>query len=145
MDDVAATASADASTLSAASNAAPLSLPASLDLGSFGFEGQFDPSADALNFEYDHLASDASPSPLLPEFLDFDYNDFLSDDVVSGAAPSATAGINGVSSVSLDSAEPAFSLFNDLETQVSSENPFQQPQSGASSFGCDDGGLAVGV
>jgi len=35
--------------------------------------------------------------------------------------------------------------FHELENQVPSENPIQQPLPGASSNGCDVGGIAVGV
>ncbi|RYP42814.1 hypothetical protein DL770_011628 [Monosporascus sp. CRB-9-2] len=111
-----------------------LVLPASFDLDSWGVENQLSPSADPVNFEYDHLASDSSP-----QFQEFDFEQFLSSDD-SGAAPGATAANGSVA----QEPESTFSLF-DSETQVSSETFNQQPHPGASLNGCDDGVIAVGV
>ncbi|TRX96302.1 hypothetical protein FHL15_002574 [Xylaria flabelliformis] len=108
-------------------------LPSS-DTDHWGAQEQFSPSSDPLNFEYNHLDSDATPE--LPEF---DINQFLSDDV-SGAASGATAAHDSITQVP----ESTFSFF-DFENQVPTETFNQQPQSGASTYGCDDGGLAVGV
>ncbi|KAK7750056.1 transcription factor that binds to CRE motif [Diatrype stigma] len=109
-------------------------VPASLDLDRWGLENQLSPSADPLNFEYDHMAGDATP-----QFQDFDFEQFLSTDD-SGAAPGASAGSDSIAQ------EPEFtsSLF-DSETQIPSEAFNQQPHTGASLDGCDDGVLAVGV
>ncbi|GKT92789.1 transcriptional activator hac1 [Colletotrichum tofieldiae] len=60
----------------------------------------------------------------------FDINEFLHDEV-NGTAVAA---------------DPEFGRDpTNSETQVSSENPNLQPHSGASTYGCDDGGIAVGV
>lgn len=109
-------------------------MPASLDLDRWGTENQLSPSADPLNFEYDHLVGDATP-----QFQEFDFEQFLSTDD-SGAASGATAGGDSVAQ------EPEFtsSLF-DSETQIPSEAFNQQPHTGASLDGCDDGVIAVGV
>ncbi|CAJ2503663.1 Uu.00g110570.m01.CDS01 [Anthostomella pinea] len=110
------------------------SLSSSFDADNWGAQDEFSPSADPLGFEYNHLASDTTP-----EFPEFDFDHFLSDDV-SGAAPGATAGTDSVAQ-DLDS---TFGLF-DSETQVPSEAFNQQPHIGASTRGCDDGVIAVGV
>ncbi|KAI0441124.1 hypothetical protein F4803DRAFT_524640 [Xylaria telfairii] len=108
-------------------------LPSS-DTDHWGAQEQFSPSSDPLNFEYNHLDGDAAP-----ELPDFDINQFLSDDV-SGAASGAAAAHDSIPQVP----ESTFSFF-DFENQVPAETFNQQPQSGASAYGCDDGGLAVGV
>lgn len=105
------------------------------DLNSWSTEAQFSPSSDPLNFEYNHLDGDATPE--LPEL---DFTQYLRDDV-SGAASGAMAG--HVSSIHQE-LEPTFGL-DDFENQISSEAFNQQPHTGASSFGCDDGVIAVGL
>ncbi len=140
MGGLASSVAAGAVSLSAAPSAADrllgdaLGLPASLDLDSWGLENQLSPSADPLDFEYDHLASDSSP-----QFQEFDFEQFLSTDD-SGAAPGATAGDDSIS----QEPESTFSLF-DSETQIPAETFNQQPHPGASFNGCDDGVIAVGV
>jgi transcriptional activator HAC1 len=108
-------------------------LPAS-DIDNWGAQDQLSPSTDPLNFEYNHLASDATTE--LPEF---DINQFLSDDV-SGAASGATAGHDSIP----QEPDSTFSFF-DFENQIPTETFNQQPHLGASTHGCDDGVLAVGV
>lgn len=107
-------------------------LPAS-DIDNWGPQGQLSPSTDPISFEYNHLASDATPE--LPEF---DINQFLSDDV-SGAS-----GASAVHDSVIPGPDSTFSFF-DFENQVSPETFNQQPHTGASTHGCDDGVLAVGV
>jgi len=75
------------------------------------------PIADAFDLNYDHLAGDNDGV-----FDDFNINDFLNHDEITQPAPEIQ------SSDSL--AETTASL---------------QPQLGASSYGCDDGGNAVSV
>ncbi|XDG08035.1 hypothetical protein ABKA04_007650 [Annulohypoxylon sp. FPYF3050] len=139
---LATTVASSAVTLPAASNAADslfsdaFSLSTPFDVDSWGAEGQFSPSSDPLNFEYNNLAGNSTP-----QFPEFDFDQFLSTDDVSGAAPGATAGSD---SVAQDNSEPSFSLF-DSENQISSEALNQQPHLGASTQGCDDGVIAVGV
>ncbi|EFQ26864.1 basic region leucine zipper [Colletotrichum graminicola M1.001] len=83
-------------------------------------------SPNSLDYENDYLAGDSSTFFQDP----FDINEFLHDEV-NGTAVAADPEFGG-------------DLANS-ETQVSSENPNLQPQSGASTYGCDDGGIAVGV
>ncbi|KAF2965041.1 hypothetical protein GQX73_g8544 [Xylaria multiplex] len=113
---------------------ADFSLLSTSDIDHWGPQGQLSPSTDPINFEYNHLASDATPE--LPEF---DITQFLSDDV-SGAAPGATAVHDSIT----QEPDSTFSFF-DFENQVPSETFNQQPHPGASTHGCDDGVLAVGV
>jgi transcriptional activator HAC1 len=112
-----------------------LSTAPAFDLNSWSTEAQFSPSSDPLNFEYHHLDGDASA-----ELPDLDFTQYLSDDV-SGAGSGAMAG--HVSSIHQE-LEPTFGL-DDFENQISSEAFNQQPHTGASSFGCDDGVIAVGL
>lgn len=107
----------------------------STDIDHWGSQGQLSPSTDPLNFEYNHLAGDAAP-----EFPEFDINQFLSDDDVSGATSGATAAHDPIS----QEPDSTFSFF-DFENQVPTETFNQQPHPGASTYGCDDGVLAVGV
>ena len=139
MDGLATTAASSTVTLSAPSNADDslfgdvFSLTEPFDVDPWSAQGQFSPSSDPLNFEYNHMASDAAP-----QFPEFDFEQFLSDDV--GGANGTAAGTDAVAHES----EPALSLF-DSENQVSSETLNQQPHLGASLKGCDGGVLAVGV
>ncbi|GKT69776.1 LOW QUALITY PROTEIN: transcriptional activator hac1 [Colletotrichum tofieldiae] len=83
-------------------------------------------SPNSLDYEHDYLAGDSSTFFQDP----FDINEFLHDEV-NGTAVAA---------------DPEFGRDpTNSETQVSSENPNLQPHSGASTYGCDDGGIAVGV
>ena len=140
MDGLASGVAAGAVSLSAAPSAVDrllgdaFGMPASLDLDRWGAENQLSPSADPLNFEYDHLVGDATP-----QFQEFDFEQFLSTDD-SGAAPGASVGGDVVA----QEPESTFSLF-DSETQVPTETFNQQPHPGASLNGCDDGVIAVGV
>lgn len=90
-------------------------------------------SPESSTFDDDYLVADSTTG-----FL-FDMSDFIVDDANAVANDIMAASDNVAADHGLD-----LSVF-DSETQVSSENPIQQPQSGASSFGCDDGGIAVGV
>ncbi|KAI1472611.1 uncharacterized protein F4812DRAFT_454426 [Daldinia caldariorum] len=126
-------------TLPAASGAADslfgndFSLSAPFDVDTWGSQGEFSPSSDPLDFEYNNLAGNSTP-----QFPDFDFDQFLSTDDVSGAAPGATAGSD---SVTQEHPDPAFGLF-DSENQIPSEALNQQPHLGASAQGCDDGVIA---
>lgn len=91
-------------------------------------------SPNSVDYENDYLAGDSSFLSADP----FDITEFLHDELNSAIAHDAIA--------QHDAADPLFAhLIPNSEAQVSSENPNLQPQSGASSYGCDDGGLAVGV
>lgn len=139
MVGIATSAAASAVSLSAAPGAADsllgdafgLSTPVGLD--SWGAQEQFSPSSDPLNFEYNHMAGDAAP-----QFPDFDFEQFLSDDVSGASGTTAGNGTIG------QEPESTFGFF-DSENQIPSETFNQQPLPGASSLGCDDGVLAVGV
>jgi transcriptional activator HAC1 len=110
-------------------------LSAALDTDRHVLESGLLSSPQSSYLDDDHLVGDSATGL---EF--FDINDFLSDEANNVASD--------IMAASNDAAADHYGLepqVYDLETQVSSENPNQQPQSGASSFGCDDGGIAVGV
>jgi len=109
------------------------SMSTPLDPDSYVLESGLLSSPHSSDFEYDHLIGDESFT-----FQEFDINDFIADDHV---APNTEqqAQHQSYSRAAADS-----SLFNP-ETQISSEDPYLQPHSGASLDGCDDGGIAVGV
>ncbi|CAI4214229.1 unnamed protein product [Parascedosporium putredinis] len=77
-------------------------------------------SPNSIDFENDYMASDSST--LFPTDP-FDLSQFLHEDA------EAELGLH----------------FTDFETHFSPENLNLQPHTGASTQGCDDGGLAVGV
>ena len=109
-------------------------LSEALDADRYVLESGLFSSPNSADYENDHLACDST----LFSGESFDITQFLNDEVNNSVIPDSFAGS--------DAADPLFGhLTFDLETQVSSENPNLQPQSGASSYGCDDGGLAVGV
>lgn len=122
----------DLGLLSAASDAVtrfggdPFSMSAALNADRYVLESGILSSPNSLDYENDYLAGDSSAFFQDP----FDINEFLHDEV-NGTAVAADPEFGG-------------DLTNS-ETQVSSENPNLQPQSGASTYGCDDGGIAVGV
>lgn len=97
-------------------------------------------SPESSYLDDDHLAGDPTTGFFHQSTFGLDVNEFLTDDANNTASDLMAA--------SHDTAASYYGLepqIYDLETQVSSENPIQQPQSGASSLGCDDGGIAVGV
>ncbi|KAF5578648.1 transcriptional activator hac1 [Fusarium pseudocircinatum] len=85
-----------------------------------------------------YLDFDTSPFTLDNSFNDELYNTFINDTD------------NGISAELQKPTDDAAAILSDefriyeLENQVSSENPIQQPLPGASSIGCDVGGIAVG-
>ncbi|KAH7201138.1 hypothetical protein NOF04DRAFT_1326665 [Fusarium oxysporum II5] len=86
-----------------------------------------------------YLDFDTSPFNLDNSFNDELYNTFIND---------TDNGITAELQKPTDDAAAILSdefRFYELENQVSSENPIQQPLPGASSNGCDVGGIAVGV
>ncbi|KAM0325059.1 hypothetical protein ACHAQA_007597 [Verticillium albo-atrum] len=92
-------------------------------------------SPNSVDYDNDLMAGDSSA---FASAFAFDIDEFLNDEV-NAAVTDATAAENSA-------ADPDYGLrAPNPETQVSSENPNLQPQSGASSYGCDDGGIAVGV
>ncbi|KAF9869277.1 hypothetical protein CkaCkLH20_13238 [Colletotrichum karsti] len=112
-------------------------LSAALDADRYVLESGLLSSPNSLDYEHDYMAGDSANFLQEP----FDITEFLHDEVNGGANSDANA-VNGTAVA----ANPDFG--RDLtysETQVSSENPNLQPHSGASAYGCDDGGIAVGV
>lgn len=132
------------------SNGADVSAPAAFDCffsddivipESFAFDPlctqiQLSPSSHPYNIEGDSAVGDASSG--IPDLPQFDLSEFLYD-FNGGAASGPTTGHGSL----LQEPEPIFGLF-EPENQNSSENLNQQPHPGASSLGCDDGGIAVG-
>jgi transcriptional activator HAC1 len=122
-------------------------LSAALDADRYVLESGLLASPDAADLEYDHLACDhdtAFPFPSATSnsnFDLFDFNEFLTDEL--NVLPAAEQQQQQQPSDRCLAA-PISSLL-DLENQVTSEDPNLQPPSGASSLGCDDGGIAVGV
>ncbi|OLN94069.1 Transcriptional activator hac1 [Colletotrichum chlorophyti] len=104
------------------------SMSAAADADRYVLESSLLSSPNSADYEYDHMAGDSSAF-LQDSFVDF--NDFINHDEVNGSAVAADPDFGR---------DPTHS-----ETQVSSENPNLQPHSGASTYGCDDGGIAVGV
>ncbi|CAI6087034.1 unnamed protein product, partial [Clonostachys chloroleuca] len=97
-------------------------------------------SPESSYLDDDHLAGDSATGFFHQSTFGLDINEILSDE--------ANNTVSDLMAASHDAAADFFGLepqIYDFETQISSENPIQQPQSGASSFGCDDGGIAVGV
>ncbi|KAF4982677.1 hypothetical protein FZEAL_1739 [Fusarium zealandicum] len=79
----------------------------------------------------------AGNTPAFSLYDDFDISDFLNDDANPMSSEFNSASDFAAATLGL---EPKV---NDSETQVPSENPNQQPLPGASSLGCDVGGLAT--
>lgn len=108
------------------------------DADRYVYESGLLSSPNSSDFEYDHLVGDDALSFQFPTHNDFDISDFITDDA-------------NVASYEQHQQHPshshavADSSFFDPETQVSSEDSYLQPHSGASLDGCDDGGLAVSV
>lgn len=122
-------------------------LSAALDADRYVIESGLLASPNSLDLEYDHLASDDASAFPFPQTgnqnMDiFDINEFLNDDL-NGL--SATEQQQQQQQQHPDDCAVADSSLLDLETQISPEDPIQQPHSGASAYGCDDGGIAVGV
>ncbi|CAH0014850.1 unnamed protein product [Clonostachys rhizophaga] len=94
-------------------------------------------SPESSYLDDDHLAGDSATGFFHQSTFGLDINEILSDE--------ANNTVSDLMAASHDAAADFFGLepqIYDFETQISSENPIQQPQSGASSFGCDDGGIA---
>jgi transcriptional activator HAC1 len=111
-------------------------LQQTIDTDSYVLEHGLPSSPDSIDFENNHLVGDAA------FFTEIDFSDFVNFDNNGGVASDATAGNNG----HLVAADLVFGpQLQDSETQIPSENHNLQPPSGASSSGCDVGGIAVGV
>jgi transcriptional activator HAC1 len=120
------------------------SLSAALDADRYVIESGLLASPSSLDLEYDHLAGDDTAAFPFPPTADlFDINDYLNDEL--NILSSSTSEQQQQQHQLIDDCAAADSSLFNPETEVSSEDPIQQPHSGASSFGCDDGGIAVGV
>ncbi|KAF4497426.1 Transcriptional activator hac1 [Fusarium agapanthi] len=86
-----------------------------------------------------YLEFDTSPFTLDNSFNDELYNTFIND-TDNGSTAELQKPTDDAAAILSDE----FRIY-ELENQVSSENPIQQPLPGASSIGCDVGGIAVGV
>ncbi|KAE9581775.1 hypothetical protein CGMCC3_g1945 [Colletotrichum fructicola] len=93
-------------------------------------------SPNSLDYEHDYLAGDSTAFLQDP----FDISEFLNDEV-NGSVSDTNAVIGTAVAADPDYGRDS----TNSETQVSSENPNLQPHSGASTYGCDDGGIAVGI
>ncbi|KAI8299371.1 Transcriptional activator hac1 [Colletotrichum sp. SAR11_59] len=112
------------------------SVSAALDADRYVLESGLLSSPNSLDYEHDYLAGDSTAFLQDP----FDISEFLNDEV-NGSVSDTNAVIG-----TAVAADPDFGRDStNSETQVSSENPNLQPHSGASTYGCDDGGIAVGV
>lgn len=115
-------------------------LSAALDTDRYVLESGLLASPNSSAVDDDYLAGDSgSGFNHQSDFDLFDINDFLIDEANTGASEFVAASDNAAAERELD-----LKVY-DSKTQISSENPIQQPQPGASSFGCDAGSIAVGV
>lgn len=144
---LAATAAPGASSVLAAPIAAdfhlndPFSLSAAIDADSYVLESGLLSSPNSSDFEYDHLAGDAAfpfpPTAATNNNFDlFDINEFLNNDEATTAPVSSGSGL---------AANNQPSSVHESEAQITPEDLNLQPRLGASAYGCDDGGIAVGV
>ncbi|KAH7169242.1 hypothetical protein DER46DRAFT_553557 [Fusarium sp. MPI-SDFR-AT-0072] len=107
---------------------------------------------DRYLIESGHLSSPFSSATDEP-YLDFDTSPFnldnsFNDELYNTFIHDTDNGITTELQKPTDDAAAILSdefRFYELENQVPSENPIQQPLPGASSNGCDVGGIAVGV
>ncbi|KAK7428098.1 transcription factor that binds to CRE motif [Neonectria magnoliae] len=116
------------------------SMSAAIDADRYVLESGLLSSPNSSVIDDDYLAGDSAAGFTHQSDFDlFDINDFLIDEANPGASDFMAASDFAAADHELD-----FKV-HDPETQVSSENPIQQPQPGASALGCDAGGIAVGV
>ncbi|PON29140.1 basic region leucine zipper [Trichoderma gamsii] len=116
------------------------SMSAALDADRYVLESGLLASPNSSTLDDDYLAGDSAACfQDQPPYDFFDINDFLNDDANNVASDIVAASNYAAADHELDLE------IHDPETQISSDYPIQQPQSGASSLGCDDGGIAVGV
>ncbi|EKJ74317.1 hypothetical protein FPSE_05614 [Fusarium pseudograminearum CS3096] len=110
-------------------------LPTSLDADRYVLENEYLSSSDSSIIGDDNMVGDA---PAFNLNDDFDISLWLNDDSAISAESMATSDF----AAAIQGLEPKT---YEPENQVSSENPIQQPHPGASTQGCDVGGIAVGV
>ncbi|RFU75512.1 transcriptional activator hac1 [Trichoderma arundinaceum] len=112
-------------------------LSAALDADRYVLESGLLASPNSSTIDDDYLVGDSAAGfSDQPDFDLFDINDFLTDDANNVASDIVAASNYAAADHELDLE------IHDPETQISSDYPIQQPQSGASSLGCDDGGIA---
>ncbi|KAK4071091.1 transcriptional regulator family: bZIP [Trichoderma aggressivum f. europaeum] len=112
-------------------------LSTALDADRYVLESSLLASPNSSTLDDDYMAGDSATCFTNPlSDYDFDINDFLTDDANHAAYDIVAARNYAAADHELDLE------IHDLETQISSDYPIQQPQSGASSLGCDDGGIA---
>ncbi|KAH6992717.1 hypothetical protein EDB82DRAFT_554728 [Fusarium venenatum] len=110
-------------------------LPTSLDADRYVLENGYLSSSDSSIIGDDNLVGD---TPAFNLNDDFDISLWLNDDSAISSESMATSDF----AAAIQGLEPKI---YEPENQVSSENPIQQPHPGASTQGCDVGGIAVGV
>ncbi|KAJ4128280.1 transcription factor that binds to CRE motif [Fusarium equiseti] len=110
-------------------------LPTSIDTDRYVLENGYLSSSDSSIIGDDNMVGDA---PAFGLHDDFDLSLWLNEDNTIPSESMATSDF----AAAIQGLEPKI---YEPENQVSSENPNQQPHPGASSHGCDVGGIAVGV
>jgi transcriptional activator HAC1 len=110
-------------------------LPTSLGADRYVLENGYLSSSDSSIIGDDNMVGDA---PAFNLNDDFDISLWLNDDSAMSSESMATSDF----AAAIQGLEPKI---YEPENQVSSENPIQQPHPGASTQGCDVGGIAVGV
>ncbi|RBR25018.1 uncharacterized protein FIESC28_02185 [Fusarium coffeatum] len=110
-------------------------LPTPLDTDRYVLENGYLSSSDSSIVGDDNMAGDA---PAFGLHDDFDLSLWLNEDNTISSESMATSDF----AAAIQGLEPKI---YEPENQISSENPNQQPHPGASSHGCDVGGIAVGV
>jgi transcriptional activator HAC1 len=115
---------------------APVNVPEATDTDRFVLESGLLDSPQSSYLDDDHLAGN-QPDGLFSNH--FDINEWLNEpnnlsDFIPAHQSDATVDFLGLEPQGFD-----------LESQAPTQDPFQQPESGASSSGCDVRGIAVGV
>jgi transcriptional activator HAC1 len=119
-------------------------MSASFDADRYVFESGLLGSPDSLDLDNDYLAGDSPAFAAASGFEPLDFADFLNDDLhTTTANASVHGGPAGLAAPNGN--ETDLVGLADSETPIPSENINLQPHAGASSLGCDDGVLAVGV
>lgn len=114
----------------------PLGMSATSDTDRFFLESEILASPNSSTLDDDYMACDNS---FQQDFDLFDINDFFNDEANTVATDSVAAGDFGAANPGLEH------KLSDSENQIPSSNPHSQPLLGASSRGCDVGGIAVGL
>ncbi|KAF5721873.1 transcriptional activator hac1 [Fusarium mundagurra] len=114
-------------------------LSKSLDTDRYLIENGYLSSPFSSATDEPYLDFDTSEFTLDNSFNDELYNTFIND-TDNGNSAELQKPTDDAAAILSDE----FRIY-ELENQVSSENPIQQPLPGASSIGCDVGGIAVGV